>query len=701
MQAPTSFKMLVEFLRVQCVRHWFACSFGAILCLSVGFVLLDVQVGQYQIGRRFVHDSYDMLFRFRLPELQPEVAIIYMDDRSREELQQPADALWDRTLHAQLLDRLTQEGAKAVVFDVLFVEPGDQQADDQLAAAMRRNGKVVLGAELLVGGALTPQENWQVQDAMKVLPPADIFRDAAAGVGLVMLETDGERSVRKHFHGTKAGKENQDLRQMRLPSLSWAAAEIAADGPLDDPEAERWVHYYGPPGASFPYAVSYYQAILTNHLPKGYFHDKYVFIGAKQGTSYSGTGLDEFKSPYVGQGGLTRLYYPGVEVHATIFTNLIQRDWLRRFDPMSELILASAFGLLFGYLVTAFRPIWSILALVLSALAIGAFSLIIMLETHTWFAWEILCLQAATGAVWSFGFNSLQLFVQKKLLEQTLALHLSPSRVGQLLTRPEILKPGAEKQELTIVFTDIENFTTLAEHLDSDELAHMMNSYFDTAVSKCIHPADGTVLKYIGDAIFAIWNAPLPQTDHRAMACKAALLLQNEKLEFASGGKTFHLATRVGIHTGVANVGNFGSSTRIDYSAIGENVNLASRIEGLNKHLRTQILITEETNRALPEEIIRRRVGRFRLKGFEKAVTVYELLALNSSTPAPPWLEASRLGLERFENSQFEEAAALFEKAIKSRGDDGVARFYLEQIQRFRTEHPPLGWHGEILMTEK
>src|SRR6266852_3730122 len=161
--------------------------------------------------------------------------------------------------------------------------------------------------------------------------------------------------------------------------------------------------------------------------------------------------------------------------------------------------------------------------------------------------------------------------------------------------------------------------------MDSDQLARGMNQYFQNAVAGCIHPTDGTVVKYIGDAIFAFWNAPEAQPDHELRASRAALRFQKQEAQYLNGQP---LITRIGLHTGVANVGNFGSTERVDYTALGENINLASRMEGLNKHLGTDILITRETQEAASENITTRFAGHFRLKGFEKAVAVYELLGL-------------------------------------------------------------------------
>jgi adenylate cyclase len=262
-----------------------------------------------------------------------------------------------------------------------------------------------------------------------------------------------------------------------------------------------------------------------------------------------------------------------------------------------------------------------------------------------------------------------------------------------------LLQPGAKKETLTILFSDIAGFTTISEGMDSDELAKHMNAYFQSAVSDCIHHTDGTIVKYIGDAIFAFWNAPDPQADHAVRACEAGLRFRDQPPQFMNGQQ---LITRIGLHTGVANVGNFGSTTRVDYTALGENINLASRMEGLNKYLGTEVLITGDTHTELGGKLLTRYLGDFRLKGFERTVAVHELAGkLDKAETFRDPHETFAAALKLFRDQKFTEAESAFKRVLEISPKDGPSKFYLKHLTEL-AEHPlPTDWNGEVELKEK
>ncbi len=316
-----------------------------------------------------------------------------------------------------------------------------------------------------------------------------------------------------------------------------------------------------------------------------------------------------------------------------------------------------------------------------------------------WFPWLVAIVPIFVALSWSVLFNSIQLYVQKRLLEQTLSVHLHPRLVAKYAKHPEFLKPGAEKLRLTFLFSDIANFTMISEKMDGDELARMMNDYFRPAVDNCIHATEGCVVKFIGDAIFAFWNAPDSQLDHASRACKAALLFRDQS-KISVRGRNLH--TRIGLHTGEARVGNFGSEERVDYTAIGESVNLASRLEGLNKHLGTDCLISGATRAEVGDAFVTRKLGEFQLKGFAGFVQVYELIGFPEQAEATkPWREAFEEALENYEQRNLEFAAMGFKRVLELKPEDGPATFYLDRISELSRQELPEDWATQTVIKEK
>jgi adenylate cyclase len=358
-----------------------------------------------------------------------------------------------------------------------------------------------------------------------------------------------------------------------------------------------------------------------------------------------------------------------------------------------------AVALVLGAGLVLVRPTWaSILALASVGLVWGV-SNSLFVHQRMWFPWLVAAIPILVALAWSVLFNSIQLYVQKRLFEHTIGLYLSPKLVAKFANSPAMLKPGAEKHRLTFLFSDIADFTTISEKMDGDELAGMMNDYFQPAVDSCIKKTEGTVVKFIGDAIFAFWNAPDLQPDHAKRACEAALLFRDYS-KAPVRGRLLH--TRIGLHTGVANVGNFGSEERIDYTAIGESVNLASRLEGLNKHLGTDCLISGATKAETGDAFVTRKLGEFQLKGFAGFVQVHELVGFaDQKESTKRWREAFDEALNNYEQRNLEFAELGFKRVLELKPDDGPAKFYLGRIEELSKQELPEAWATQTIIKEK
>ena len=655
---------------------------GVTLSVGCGWFLLN-----FPFGRGLKHASYDLVMVARGDVKAEEAVIVYLDDDSYERLGQNYTRIWDRDLHAKLIDRLTDAGAKAVVMDIVFSEPSvdNPRGDEALVAAMKRNGKVVIAADNKRSG---------LGDDQKIAPLFEPIRDAAANLGSDEVVPDLDLVVRLHTARLNSP----------LSSLSWAAAELVK-APItqkdNEEDKERWLNYYGPPN-HIP-STSYYAALDSSQVPDSFFHDKVVFIGARILTHLAGERKDEYRNPFnpwlPKELQQKAPYIPGVEIQATAFLNLLRADWARQIGFALQNRLICLLGILFGLGLLQFRPVWATAAAAGAAMLVAGSAYALFVNRLLWFPWLIVFVQIAVALFWSILFNSIQLYVQKRLYEQTLRLYLPPKLVAKFSKTRDFLRPGARKQRLTLLFSDIASFTSISEGMDSDELAAMMNAYFQNAVAKCIHKADGTVAKYIGDAIFAFWNAPDEQADHALLACHGALLFRVQASEPVRGRL---LPTRIGLHTGEANVGNFGSEDRVDYTALGDSVNLASRLEGLNKHLGTMCLMSGTTQAEVGDRVVTRALGSFQLKGFEGLVAVHELVGgPEAREETRPWCEAFAEALNNFEHRHLEFAEIGFRRVLELKPEDGPSKFYLHRISELAAEALPENWATYTILKEK
>lgn len=355
---------------------------GGALCVALGLVLLA------PISERLVFFSYDLLFRVLKPRAIEDVQIIYMDDDSFARLGQKSLAAWDRNLHAQLLQRLTADQSKLVVFDIVFSEPGTPEANTNLARAIQQNGKVALTA------GLADRSTRQIKSVNPVLPLPE-FLDAAAAWGTA--EVPKQTTVRQYLDWSE-----------HWPSLPQAAAKLVTA----DVSPQPFLNYYGPP-LTIP-NVSYY---AVSNQPPGYFANKYIFIGARPKTLKARDQVDVFPTPYTLWTGDVS---PGVEIMATAFLNILRKDGFVRLSVTREFLLVLACGLLFGAALSLLRPAWA------AGVAITGGALLLMTAVqlanrHIWFAWTVVAAgQIPCALIWSWRCHFHRVKFEKDVLERTL-----------------------------------------------------------------------------------------------------------------------------------------------------------------------------------------------------------------------------------------------------------------------------------------
>jgi adenylate cyclase len=274
--------------------------------------------------------------------------------------------------------------------------------------------------------------------------------------------------------------------------------------------------------------------------------------------------------------------------------------------------------------------------------------------------------------------------------------YMSESVIQHLLAHPEKLRLGGERRRVTLFFSDLAGFTTISEKLDPETVVALLNRYLSEMTDIILSEA-GAVDKFEGDAIMAFWGAPLDQDDQALRACRAAIR-QRDALarlndEFRAQGLP-RLKLRIGLHTGDAIVGNLGSEKRFDYTAIGDTVNLASRLEGLNKFYGTAIMASEAAVAAAGAAVAFRELDLVAVKGKETAVRVFEVLNMTADLPAAGAAvrDDFALALARFRQGDFAGAAGAFTEFLAQHSDDGPARAFLARCRKFLEQPPPAGW---------
>jgi adenylate cyclase len=623
--------------------------------------------------------SYDVPFCFR-STVPNELVMVYVDEKVKANLGQPVDQSLDRRFHAQLVELLRQRGARLILYDIIEDSASTPESDQAFADAIHRHGAVFLCANYVrqeQPGAFTET----------FIPPIDLLKTNAAGAGLDRLARDrGDGAIRQIDPGMED-----------CPAMAWVAARSLTNNPAFDEAhrlSERWLNYYGPP-QTFR-AINLDEA-LEKDLKPDIFKDKLVVVGGRPTVTVPGADSDAFATAY------TRFWFPlagGAELHALTLLNLLHGDWLLRLPVRWQLVLVILWGLIVGAGLMMLKPWHAAGVAVLAALAIPAIAVYLQLDRHVWWSWAVPAfVQTPLAFVWSVGWQYALESRRRKRLRQAFAGYLSPYMADRIADEDFDLSLGGKVVEATVMFTDLDGFTALSENLDPTEVSKILTSYF-SQTTRGILKQEGTIIKYMGDAVMAVWGAPLPEPKHAQRAVLAAwAMVQAGRSEVA--GRT--LRTRVGINTGKVLAGNLGSEFRSDYTAIGDTTNLASRLEGLNKYLKTELLISEATRQLVDGSIQTRAVGQFLLAGKLQPVTVHEVLGVESaSNIQPEWVALFSQALARFVAGELDAAQKLFEQVIVLRsGHDGPSEFYLGQIASARQGASAGPWTGVITLSSK
>ena len=594
--------------------------FGSLVLFQAG--LFDI-IEQKSIDWRF-------LIRGEM-EADPRIIIVSIDESSFSELNQTWP--WPRTYFARLIDRLAQEGVKTVGIDIIMSEPYPGDQDETLARSARSFGHVVFPSKFEQIKKRIPWAGREVELTEEVLKePIRIIADSG-DVGFINLPHDDDGFVRRFVPIRPYQEESYGSHHLRviaqylgisLRDVVYHPYETLQVGewcvPLT-PSDSAYINFAGPSGKF--QRVSFCE-VLNGHFRPGFLTGKIALVGATFLDSH-----DFFPTPFMKgmEGG--RYLLSGVEIHANIINTFLQNRFIRVTSPLLGRIII-VFG---GLLVMALSLKWGPLRAGLSVFAM----VIAYLFTSQWvFHEDILLLTTAPVAAMGGTFLALVVFRyfteerEKRRIRSMFQRYVSPDVVNKLIQDPSKLTLGGETRQLTVLFSDIRGFTSMSERLAPDAVLNQLNEYL-TAMTGVVLKNGGMLDKYVGDAIMAVFGAPLTLEDHPLSACKTALEMIEELRGLQeswqkSSKPVFDIG--IGVHSGEMVIGNVGSPKRMDYTVIGDNVNLASRLEGVNKELGTRIIISGATYERVKAHVQVRDLGKITVKGKERAVAIYELVGM-------------------------------------------------------------------------
>ena len=667
------------------------------LCVIALFVADELGLDVPLLGQ-IERKTYDMRLR-ALPSAPPRfVTIAAIDEASLAKIGRWP---WSRTTFAALAERLDQLGAKVIAFDLFFPERESPRADAQFARAISSTRKVVLGTVFIDNDteirylgpaglaaarlAIAPQAIADVRSSAQGEPvfkrpePYGVLvnilelQRGAAYAGHIDVPPDPDGVVRRaplirRFDGRYFPAFDVQVARAYL-SAEVPALELASYGiaglklgehsiPLD--EEGRLLVRHRRPGS---FAAVPIVDILEGRADPALLKGRVVLVGN------TATGIGDVRvTPF----GAT---LPGVEVRASIIESLLQGDALQRPEWMMVADVA-AMALIALVLIVLLPRLGVSGGGVLAAALLGGYLALAIYLFESQGLWLnlvyptlLVALLFATATLVEYFFT----FSEKRYLKVAFQHYVPPAVVDDLVADAGKLQLGGEKRELTVLFSDIRGFTTLSEAMAPEDLVKLMNEYF-TVMTEKVFEHRGSLDKYIGDAIMAIFGAPLAEPQHAELACRAALDMVRTLRSFQDTLRRRGLPAidiGVGINTGPMVVGNMGSKSRFNYTVVGDAVNLASRIEHLNKEYGTNILVSEYTYLPLKDEFpLAREVDRVRVRGRAQPVHLFELFAEERD-----WLDEYRAAYAVMRDGDAQRAAGLF-AALHARTGDSVSAFH-------------------------
>ncbi|MBW1710743.1 MAG: adenylate/guanylate cyclase domain-containing protein [Deltaproteobacteria bacterium] len=730
-----------------------------IVIFMIGFEYLEVM----ELKAR------DFRFKLRGPiEPGPEVVLAVVDEKSLDRIGRWP---WPRSKIADLIRVLDEDGAKVIGFDIVFGEPDkntNMELIRRLEGEINRRGlknkavsrflakeleladndlilaktiaevktPVVLGYFLRIErdksvAHITPEqireqlknahytfarlsspnvELDQTDLAQAFMPVANILAlsKTAASSGFMNMFQDIDGTVRwipmvirlhdKYYLPLSLQKTLRFYLDDAPAStyVSEVGVEKVMVGKYELPTDElgRYLVNYRGPSYTFPhYSIA---DILEKRFKPGTFKNKIILTGATAVGVY-----DMRTTPF-------ETNYPGLEVHANVIDSILRQDFLVRpqWTTLLDIGMMIVAAVILGLVLPKISAVVGVVFGLGLLMAEGGLNYLFFSKG----IWLNLIFPSITVILVYTGITAFRYITEereKKKIKGAFQTYLHPSVVNEVLKNPDMLKLGGQKKVLTVLFSDIKGFTTISENMDPEALVHLLNEYL-TAMTDLVFKYDGLLDKYEGDAVMAIWGAPLDLPDHPLKACRTGLEMLSElqrlREQWAQEDPAIpNIDIRIGLNTGLMVVGNIGSETRFDYTVIGDEVNLGSRLEGASKEYGTNIIISETTYEHVKDVMLCRELDLVAVKGKSQPVRIFELIGENGKVPQEKieLVHGFTQGLRAYQTQQWDKGKKIFSEMNALYPEDEPTKLFLRRVVDLKKNPPPKNWDGVFVMTTK
>ncbi len=734
------------------------------LTISVFITLISLSI--YRLDFFFFRllelKAYDFLMSTRgVQPVSDKVVIISIDEKS---LKQEGRWPWPRTRLAKLVDRLVENNVSVIGIDLLFPEKDDhvsyneflsnlksqkfkrkdadeiidwvvnlEHADQQFETSLEQSNRAVLSyfvysSKEQAGNHVLPLSTkdfnlldfsqYPLVKKEKNSDPSAYLRSiyavgmslpilmkAANSAGFVSFIPEHDGVIRripliqiyKDYlfppFSLQVIKEATSL-NLFAHLLPQRVGEISLGGrliPVSE-EGDFLINFFGPNKTFSHYSAT---DVLQKKINPNNLKNKIVLIGA------TATAIHDLHTTPFGP------LMPGVEVHANVIENILFDKFIRRpaWVPLFDAAMILAPGLLIGAFALSLKAFGTAVLLIFGLIGFCTLDFYLFWMEGLWVntVYPIFSqLFVYFGiTLYRFAFEE----KEKRFIKEAFSQYLAPTVVDRLVKDPSLLKLGGERRIISAFFSDIAGFSSISERMSPEDLVDLLNLYL-TEMTQVLMKQEGTVDKFEGDAIIAFFGAPISYKDHAKRACWAALEMQGRLNELRKRWKEEgkpELFMRIGINTGTVVVGNLGSKSRMDYTMMGDSVNLASRLEGVNKQYHTEIIISQFTYEEAKNHIQVRQLDLIRVIGKQQPIKIYELLGKKDEMKESirKILPFYNEGLRHYQNQNWEEGIECFEKALNIDEDDGPALTYFERCLTFQMHPPPKNWDGVFTMRNK